>query len=91
MTDADLLRRAATRLRDPYRCNSDRAVDLALAAAFERAAESMAEIQFLANTHRVTEPHLAHLADLIEVRRVARAVLGEPAPGGVVEQPEETK
>jgi hypothetical protein len=91
VTDADLLRRAATRLRDPYRCNSDRAVDLALAAAFERAAESMAEIQFLANTHRVTEPHLAHLADLIEVRRVARAVLGEPAPGGVVEQPEETK
>ncbi len=40
MSGADLLRRAADKLRNPLRCNSDRDVDLALAEWLDETAAS---------------------------------------------------
>jgi hypothetical protein len=60
---ADLLRQAAERLRDPYRCNTDHVVDLALADLFDL----QADFTDATPDARVGEPLAA----------VARAVLRE--------------
>jgi hypothetical protein len=53
-------------------------VALALADLLDRAADAIPGLESLANTGRMTEPHLAHLADLLAFRQLARAVLREP-------------
>lgn len=70
------LRRAAVALRSPYLCNWDSGVADALATVFDRTAEALPTLQSLQRCGRITEPHLAHLADLMETVRLARTLLG---------------
>jgi hypothetical protein len=69
------LRRAATALRNPYLCNWDPGVSAALAGVFERTADALPGLQSLQARSQITEPHLAHLADLMETVRIARELL----------------
>lgn len=52
-------------------------VGVGLAVLFERAADAMAALNDVTRRGLMTEPQVAHLADLMEVVRVARAVLRE--------------
>jgi len=56
-------------------------VALALADLLDRAADAITELEFLANTGRATEAHVAHLAGLLALRQIARAILREPEDG----------
>ena len=52
-------------------------VALALAGLLDRSADAITELEFTANTGRATESHVAHLADLLALRPLARAILRE--------------
>jgi hypothetical protein len=56
-------------------------VALALAVVFDRFADAHDELMSLANKAQASEPRLAHLADTMEVVRLAREVLREPKDG----------
>jgi hypothetical protein len=69
-----LLRRAAENLRNPYRCNTDRAVDLALADLLDEEADCTDEDGEL----------FEECVGVLKSVAIARAVLREP--GGGAEQ-----
>lgn len=71
---ADLLRRAAEALRDPYRCNSDPQVDRCLAALLDEVARHV-DARFEAAAMVGIDPEEIKQDDERRAEDVARAVL----------------